>query len=57
MLMFMYMYLCIFVSMSLYDKVVRDHSCGEMIAYAVEWYEEVPGLTRNQLGRVALINL
>ena len=57
MLMFMYMYVCIHVSMSLPDRVVRDHSCGGMIAYASEGIEEVHGLTRNQLGRVGLKNL
>lgn len=35
MLMFIYMY----VSMSLFDRVVRDHSCGGMIAYSGEWHE------------------
>ena len=52
-----YIYVCIYISMSLYDRVIKDHSCGRMIAYEGEWHEEVPGLTRNQLGRVALTNL
>lgn len=42
--MFMYMYVCIHVSMSLPDRVVRDDSYGGMIAYAFEWHDEVPGL-------------
>ena len=29
--------------MSLFDRVVRDHSFGGMIAYAGEWNEEVLG--------------
>jgi len=37
--------------------VVRDHSCGGMIAYAGEKHEEVPGLTRNQLGRIVKTNI
>ena len=41
MVMFMYMYLCIYVSMSLSDKVVKDHYCGGMISYACEWHDEV----------------
>ena len=40
--------------MSLSDMVVRDHSCGGMIIYAGEWYEEVLGLMRNQVGRVTV---
>ena len=43
--------------MSLPNGVVRDHSCGRMIAYASEWHEEVPGIMKNKLGRVALTNL
>ena len=57
MLMFMYMYICMHLYMSLSDRVIGDHSCGRMIAYVGEWHEEVPGLTRNQLGGVALTNL
>ena len=53
MLMFIYMY----VSMSLFDRVFRDHSCGGMIAYTSKWHEEVIGLMRNQVGRVASTNL
>jgi len=29
--------------MSLFDKVVRDHSYGGMISYAGTWHEEVLG--------------
>jgi len=36
-----------YVSISLFDKVVKDHSGGEIIAYVGEWHDEVPGLTRN----------
>ena len=43
--------------MELPDRVVRDHSCGRMIVYVGERHEEVPCLTRNQLGGVALIAL
>lgn len=43
MLMFMYIYACIHVSMSLFDRVIRNRPCGGMIAYAGEWQEEVPG--------------
>ena len=28
-----------YVSMSLYDRVVMDHSCRGMTAYAGEWHE------------------
>ena len=34
-----------------------DHSCGGMIAYAGEKHEEVPGLMRNQLGRIVMKNI
>ena len=51
------MYVCIHVSMLLSDRVFRDHSCGRIIAYAREQHEEVPGLTRNQLGRVVMTNI
>jgi len=57
MLMFMYMYGCINVSMSLSDKVIKDHSCGRIIAYEGEWHEEVPGHMSNQLWRADLKNL
>jgi len=30
--------------MTLFNKVVRDHSCGGMISYEDEWHEEVPSL-------------
>ena len=43
--------------MLLSNMVVRDHSCGGMIAYAGEKHEEVPGLTRNQLGRIVKTNI
>jgi len=32
-----------YVSMPLFDKVVRDHSGGGMISYSGEWHEEIPG--------------
>ena len=35
-----YMYVCMFFS----DRVIKNHSCGGMIAYAREWHEEVHGL-------------
>ena len=34
--MFMYMYVCIHVSMSLSDRIVRNHSYEGMIAYTSE---------------------
>jgi len=46
-----------YVCMSLFEKVVRDRSCQGMIGYASEWHEEVPGLMRNQVGRLALTNI
>lgn len=51
------MYVCIHVSMLLSNRVVRDHSCGGMTSYAGEEHEEVPGLTRNQLGRIVTTNI
>ena len=51
------MHVCIHVSMLLSDKVVRDHSYGGMISYVRERHEEVPGLMRNQLGRVFMTNI
>ena len=51
------MYVGIHVSMLLSDRVVKDHSCGGMISYAGERHEEVPGLTRIQLGRVVTTNI
>ena len=54
--MLMFIYVCIYVSMSLFDRVIKDRPCGGMIAYAGEWHEEVHGLTRNQLRRVVLKN-
>ena len=50
------MYVCIYVSMSLSDRVVKDHYCGGMIVYASEWHEEVLGYDESS-GRVALIDL
>ena len=47
--MLMIIYLCIYVSMSLPDRVVRDRLCGGMISYAGEWHEEIPGLMGNQV--------
>lgn len=55
--MFMYMYVCIDVSMSLSDRVIKDHSCGRMISYVSEGHEKVHGLTRNDLGGVVLTNI
>ena len=52
-----YIYVCIYVSMSLYVRVFQDNSCGELISYAGEWHEEVLGLMRNQVRRVTLTNL
>ena len=52
-----YIYVCIYVSMSLSRRVVKDHSCGGMIAYAGEWHEEILGFMGNQVGRVVLTNL
>ena len=57
MLFFMYMYVCIHVFMSLSDRVVRDHSYEGMIAYSSEWYDKVPGLMGNQVGRVVMKNI
>jgi len=42
--MLMIIDVCIYVAMSFFDKVVKDHSYGGMIAYVGEWHEEVPGL-------------
>lgn len=43
--------------MSLSHRVVKDHACGGISAYASEWNEELPSLMRNQVGRVVLKNL
>ena len=51
------MHVCIHVCMLLSNMVVRVHSCGGMIAYAREKHEEVPSLTRNQLGRIVATNI
>ena len=51
--LYVYMYVCMFP----YNKVVRNNSCGVMIANAREQHEEVPGLMRNQLGRVVTTNI
>jgi len=48
---------CIYVSMALFDRVIRNHSCGGMIACAGKSHEEVHGDTRNQLGRVVMKNI
>ena len=45
-------FICMYVSMSSSDRVVRDHSCGGMISYASEWHEETPNIMGNQVGRV-----
>jgi len=34
----------IYIYMSLSNRVVKDHSCGGMIASASEWHEEVLSL-------------
>ena len=49
--------MCIYVFMSLFGIVVRDHSYGGMITYVGEWHDEVPGLMGNQLGRVVMTNI
>ena len=55
--MIMIIYVSIYLYMSLFDMVVKDHSCGGMIAYAEELHEEVLCLTRNQLGRIVITNI
>ena len=50
------MHVCVYASMSLYDKVFKDHSCGGMIAYAGEWHEEVPNYEESS-GRVTFTYL
>ena len=51
-LLFMLMFIYMYVSMLVSNRVIMDHSCGRMISYVGEWHEEVPDLMRNQLGRV-----
>lgn len=51
------MYVCIHVSMLLSNRVFKDHSYGGMIAYVGEKHEEVLGLKRNHLGRIATTNI
>ena len=46
-----------YVCMSLSDRVIKNHPCEGMIAYAGEWHEEVLGLMRNQVGIAAQKNL
>ena len=53
----MLMITCIYVSMSLYDRVFKDHSYGGVIYYAVQWDEEFIGFMGNQVGRVTMIDL
>ena len=48
----MYMYVCIMLS----KRVIKDHSCGGIVAYAGEWHEEVLGYEELS-GRVVLTNL
>jgi len=43
--------------MLLYNRVFKDHSCGGMIAYAGGKHEDVPGLMRNQLGRIVTTDI
>ena len=50
-------YICIYVSMSLHDRVFKDHSCGGMISYVGEWHEEALGIMTNQVGRVTPTDL
>ena len=49
-------YVCVHVSMLLLGNVVRDHSCGGMIAYIGEWHDEFLEM-RNQVGRVVMTNI
>ena len=51
-----YIYVCVYVSMSLCDRVVKDNACGGMIYYAIEWHAEVPGYKESS-GREILINI
>jgi len=44
MLMLMYMYVCVHVSTSLSDRVIRNHACEGVIAYGGEWHDKVIGL-------------
>ena len=53
----MIIYVCMYVSMSLFDKVGKDHSFGGMIAYTSERHEKVSSLMRNQLRRVIMKNI
>jgi len=41
--MLMIIYVCMYATMSLFDRVVKDFSSGGMISYACEWHEEIPG--------------
>ena len=54
--MIIIIYVCMYVSMSLSDRVIRNFPCGGMIAYVGEWHEEVPGYG-DQVGRVVMTNL
>jgi len=39
---FMFIFLCRHVCMSFSDSITKDRSCGEMIAHAGEWHEDIP---------------
>jgi len=41
-IMIIYANVYIYVSMSLSNRVIRNCSCGGMIAYVGEWHEDIP---------------
>lgn len=46
-----------YVHMVFSETVVRDHSCGGLIALAGQWHEKVAFPMKNHVGRVALTDL
>ena len=42
--MIMFICICVCVCVLLFNRVIRNHSCGGMISYASEFHEELPGL-------------
>ena len=54
--MLMIIYVCMYVCHCMIG-IIRDHSREGIIAYAIEWPEEVPSLTTKQLGRIVTTNI
>jgi len=57
MVVLMSIYVYVYVCMTLFGKIIRDHACGGMISYVGKCHDKVLGFMRNRVGKVALTYL